>query len=135
LRKILYAYNRRYLEHLSALDDFSAGVRALDRLTKPRVVDHKTVKGINFFDPLDNALLHALQNPRANIAGLRRADIMPFLDKLSPHRISRQLGRMRDIGIVKRVTGTYRCYFTRAGCAATATLCRLSQSLIILTLA
>ena len=47
----------------SALDDFSAGVRALDRLTKPREVDGKTVKGINFFDPVDSALLHALQNP------------------------------------------------------------------------
>jgi hypothetical protein len=48
-------------EHLSALDDFSAGVRAFDRLIRPRRVDHKTVKGINFFDPVDNALLHALQ--------------------------------------------------------------------------
>ena len=36
LREILSACNRRYLAHLSALDDFSAGVRALDRLTKPR---------------------------------------------------------------------------------------------------
>ena len=36
LREILLACNRRYLAHLSALDDFSAGVRALDRLTKPR---------------------------------------------------------------------------------------------------
>ena len=59
LREILFGCNRRYLEHLSALDDFSAGVRALDRLTKPRMVEDKTVKGINFFDPTDNALLHA----------------------------------------------------------------------------
>jgi hypothetical protein len=33
--------------HLAALDDFSAGVRALDRLTKPRTVEQKTLKGIN----------------------------------------------------------------------------------------
>ncbi len=76
LREILFACNRRYLEHLSALDDFSAGVRALDRLTKPRMVEDKTVKGINFFDPGDSALLHALQNPRVNIAGIRRADLL-----------------------------------------------------------
>jgi hypothetical protein len=31
LREILLGCNRRYLTHLSALDDFSAGVRALDR--------------------------------------------------------------------------------------------------------
>ncbi len=43
--------NRRYLLHLSTLSDFSAGVRALDRLTRPRKINDKTVKGINFFDP------------------------------------------------------------------------------------
>jgi hypothetical protein len=106
LRQILHACNRRYLEHLSALDDFSAGVRALDRLRKPRTVDDKTVKGINFFDPTDNALLHALQNPRINIAGIRRADLHSLLQRLSPHKISRQLRRLRDIGVIKRATGT-----------------------------
>ena len=135
LRQILLACNRRYLEHLSALDDFSAGVRALDRLTKPRTVDDKTVKGINFFDPTDNALLHALQNPRTNIAGIRRADLRSFLDQLSPHKISRQLRRLRDIGVIKRATGTYRYYLTRAGRAATAALCRITQSIIIPALA
>jgi hypothetical protein len=93
LREILFGCNRRYLEHLSALGDFSAGVRALDRLTKPRQVDEKTVKGINFFDPVDKALLHALQDPRVNIAGIRRADLLALLDKLSPAQLSRQLRR------------------------------------------
>ena len=131
LREILFACNRRYLEHLSALDDFSAGVRALNRLTRSRTVDDKTVKGINFFDPTDNALLHALQDPRVNIAGVRRADLLPLLDQLSPDRLSRQLRRMRDIGVIKRVTGTYRYYLTRMGRAATAAICRVTESIIV----
>ena len=131
LREILFACNRRYLEHLSALDDFSAGVRALDRLTRPRTVDDRPVKGINFFDPTDNALLHALQDPSVNIAGVRRADLIPLLDQLSPDRLSRQLRRLRDIGVIKRVTGTYRYYLTRIGRAATAALCRVTESIII----
>jgi len=32
----LLSCNRRYLEYLSSLDDFSAGIRALDRLTQPQ---------------------------------------------------------------------------------------------------
>jgi hypothetical protein len=131
VREILFGCNRRYLEHLSALDDFSAGARALDRLTRPRTVDDKTVKGINFFDPVDNALLHALQDPRVNIAGVRRGDLMPLLEQLSPDRLSRQLRRLRDIGVIKRVTGTYRYYLTRIGRAATAALCRLTESVLI----
>jgi hypothetical protein len=131
LPEILFGCNRRYLAHLSALDDFSAGVRALDRLTKPRRVAEKTVKGINFFDPLDNALLHALQDPRVNIAGIRRADLLALVEQLSPARLSRQLRRLRDIGLIKRVAGTYRYYLTRIGRGATAAVCRVTQTVLI----
>ena len=65
LREIQFGCNRRYLEHLSALDDFSAGVRARDRVTRARV------------------------------------------------------------------RGTYRYYLTRTGRAATAALCRVTESIII----
>jgi hypothetical protein len=84
LREILLGCNRRYLAHLSALDDFSAGVRALEHLTKPRVVDGSTIKAVNFFDPGDVGLLRALQNPRVNIAGIRHADILSTLALFSP---------------------------------------------------
>ena len=135
LREILLACNRRYLAHLSALDDFSAGVRAFDRLTKPRDVDGKMVKGINFFDSVDNALLQAFQNPKLNIAGLRRADLAAILNGLSLSRLSRQLKRLREIGVIKKVAGTYRYYLTKIGRAATAALCRVTESVIIPALA
>ena len=131
LREILLGCNRRYLAHLSALDDFSAGVRALERVTKPRAVDGKTVKGINFFAPDEKALLRALQDPRVNIAGVRRGDLMAVLDRFSPHKLSRQLRRLRDIGVIKRVAGTYRYYLTKAGRAATAAACRITEAMIV----
>ena len=84
LAGILFACNRRYLAHLSALDDFSAGVKLLDRVTRPRKVEGKTVKGIDFFNPMERTLLRALQNPKFNIVGVRRADLAPLLDKISP---------------------------------------------------
>jgi len=131
LREILLGCNRRYLTHLSALDDFSAGVRTLDRLTRHRKVEEKTVKGINFFEPGDAALLHALQNPRVNIAGIRRGDLLPELDMFSPNRLSRHLRRLLDLGVIKRVAGTYRYYLTKAGRAATAAAERLTAATII----
>jgi hypothetical protein len=131
LREILLGCNRRYLAHLASLADFSAGVRALSRLTRSREVDGKTAKGINFFDPGDNALLHALQNPRTNIAGVRRADLLPGLGMFSPNRLSRQLRRLLDIGVIKRATGTYRYYLTKAGRAGTAAAGRLTEAVIV----
>ena len=93
------------------------------------------LKGINFFNPLENTLLRALQNPRVNIAGVRRADLSPLLDDLSPDRLSRQLRRLRDIGVIKRVARSYRYYLTRLGRAAIAAACRLTQTTIIPALA
>src|SRR6201993_1970390 len=75
LREILLSCNRRYLEYLASLDDFSAGIRALDRLTQPRPVKGRNLKGLNFFSRVEQSLLAALQRPSFNIAGLRRADL------------------------------------------------------------
>ena len=133
--QILLGCNRRYLAHLSALDDFSAGVRLLDRVTKPREVEGKTVKGINFFNPTERTLLGALQNPRFNIAGVRRADLAPLLEHLSPSALSRQLRRLRDLGLIKRVAGTYRYYLTRAGRAVIAAASHITEYGIVPALA
>jgi hypothetical protein len=131
LREIMLGCNRRYLAHLSALDDFSAGVRALDRVTKPRVIGDKVVKGINFFEAEDSALLHALQDPRVNIAGIRRGELAADLAMFSPNRLSRQLRRLLDLGVIKRIQGTYRYYLTKAGRAATAAAERLVGAVIV----
>jgi hypothetical protein len=104
LRDILRGCNRRYLEYLSSLDDFSAGTRALDRLTQLRAINGRNVRGLNFFSRVDQTLLAALQRPGFNIAGLRRADLLPLLAERSPATLTRQLARLRHLGVIKRVT-------------------------------
>ena len=135
LREILLSCNRRYLEYLSSLDDFSAGIRALDRLTQPRPLKGRNLKGLNFFSRAEQTLLAALQRPGFNIAGLRRADLLPLLGQSSPATLSRQLARLRHLGVIKRVPGTYRYYLTRAGRAAVAAGRRLTEHTIIPALA
>src|SRR5437660_9142534 len=75
LRELLLGRNRRYLEYLSSLDDFSAGIRALDRLTQPRPVKGRNLKGLNFFSRGEQTLLAALQRPGA------RSDRPPVLER------------------------------------------------------
>ncbi|MBV8420443.1 MAG: hypothetical protein JOZ26_10565 [Hyphomicrobiales bacterium] len=135
LRHILRGCNRRYLEYLSSLDDFSAGIRALDRLTQPRAINGRNLRGLNFFSRVEQTLLAALQRPGFNIAGLRRADLLPLLAQRSPATLTRQLARLRQLGVIKRVTGTYRYYLTRAGRAAIAAGRRLTEHTIIPALA
>ena len=135
LRHILRGGNRRYLEYLSSLDDFSAGIRALDRLTQHRAINGRNLRGLNFFSRVEQTLLAALQRPGFNIAGLRRADLLPLLAQRSPATLTRQLARLRQLGVIKRVTGTYRYYLTRAGRAAIAAGRRLTEHTIIPALA
>jgi hypothetical protein len=135
LAGIFFACNRRYLAHLSALDDFSAGVRLLDRVTRPRKVEGKTIKGVDFFNPTERTLLGALQNPKFNIAGVRRADLAPLLDSISPSALSRQIRRLRHLGLIKRAGRTYRYYLTCAGRAVIAAASHITEYAIIPALA
>jgi hypothetical protein len=93
------------------------------------------LKGLNFFSRVEQTLLAALQRPGFNIAGLRRADLRPLLTQCSPATLPRQLARLRQLGVIKQVTGTYRYYLTRAGRAAIAAGRRLTEQTIIPALA
>lgn len=135
LREILLGCNRRYLEFLSAIEDTSNGQRDLARLTEPQRDGDRTIKGLNFFQRSEQRLLRALQRPEFNIHGVRRADLKPFLPGFTPSRLSRQLHRLRSLGLIKRVTRSYRYYLTRLGRSAIAAACSLTQFQIIPALA
>lgn len=130
LREILLGCNQRYLEFLSSLDDHSSGARLLDRMTQPKPDGDRRFKGLNFFDRNDHALLRAVQRPEFNIHGLARHDLMQLLPGLSPSQLSRQLRRLRVLGVVKRAANTYRYYLTRAGRLVIAACERLATFVI-----
>jgi hypothetical protein len=135
LRGILLGCNRRYLEYLSALDDFSAGDRNLHRLTSSKTVDGHTLKGFNFFDHTQQALLRALQRPAFNIRGIRRNDLTRFLPQVSASGMTRYLWRLRQFGLIKKVAHSYRYYLTRLGRSAIAAACRITEHTIVPALA
>jgi Bacterial regulatory protein, arsR family len=135
LREIMLGCNQRYLAFLSSLDDPSAGERDLQRLSQSRVgSDESRVKGLNFFNGCEQALLRALQRGEFNVHGLRRADLARHVD-MSASVLSRQLARLRTLGLIKKVAHTYRYYLTRLGRAAIAAACSLTRFNIVPILA
>ena len=130
LREVMLACNRRYLAFLSSLDDPSAGERDLQRLSQPRLGTAPRIKGLNFFDPNEQTLLRTLQRGEFNIHGWRRADLFKYL-RIPPAAMSRQLKRLCEIGIIKKVSKTYRYYLTRLGRSAIAAACSLTRFNII----
>jgi len=135
LREILLGCNHRYLEFLSSLDDHSAGQRLLERVTRAKPDGDRSFKGVNFFDHNDQALLRAVQRPEFNIHGLARCDLRRLLPDLSSCRLSRQLRRLRVLGLLKRAANTYRYYLTRSGRMAIAAFERLTTFSIVPALA
>lgn len=130
LREILLGCNQRYLAFLSSLDDPSAGERDLRRLSQPRVGVRPSVKGLNFFNAAERELLCTLQRGEFNIHGWRRADLVARLG-MAPSAMTRQLRRLRELGLIKKVTHTYRYYLTRLGRAAIAAACSLTRFNIV----
>ena len=130
LREILRGCNQRYLAFLSSLDDSSAGERDLQRLSQPRVGDDPSVKGLNFFNAAEQSLLRTMQRGEFNIHGWRRADLLKHLN-VTPPAMTRQLKRLRLLGLIKKVTHTYRYYLTRLGRAAIAAACSLTRFNIV----
>ena len=130
LREILLGCNQRYLAFLSSLDDPSAGERDLQRLSQPRVGADPSVKGLNFFNSTEQTLLRTLQRGEFNIHGWRRADLLTKLN-IAPAAMSRQLKRLRVLGLIKKVAHTYRYYLTRLGRSAIAAACSLTRFNIV----
>jgi DNA-binding HxlR family transcriptional regulator len=64
-----------------------------------------------------------------------RVDLKRFVPEMSPSRLSRQLHRLRSLGLIKRVTRSYRYYLTRLGRGAIAAACCLTEFHIIPALA
>lgn len=134
LRHIVLGCNQRYLAFLSSLDDTSKGARDLQRLSQPRVGADPSLKGLNFFDPAEQTLLRTLQRGEFNRHGWRRADLLAYL-KITPSAMSRQLKRLRLLGLIKKVAHTYRYYLTSIGRAAIAAACSLTRFNIVPALA
>ena len=133
LREILLGCNQRYLAFLGSLDDASAGQRDLQRLSQPRVSvsTEQSVKGLNFFNPVEQRLLQTLQHGEFNIHGWRRADLIAQSVALSASALSRQLARLRVLGLIKKVAHTYRYYLTRLGRSAIAAAGSLTRFNIV----
>jgi len=133
LRDILLGCNQRYLAFLSSLEDTSAGQRDLQRLSQARVsiTPEQTVKGLNFFNPVEQRLLQTMQHGEFNIHGWRRSDLIVQNVPLSASALSRQLARLRVLGLIKKVAHTYRYYLTRLGRSAIAAACSITRFNIV----
>jgi hypothetical protein len=135
VREVLAAANRRYLEFLSVLKDDSVGRRDLQRVSQSVHDDAgRSYRGINFFMPTDVNLAVALVRGEYLISGVNARRLRKQLPEWSGSRISRAIRRFRELGLLKKIAGTFKYYITKLGQKVIATAMRLCETDIIPTM-
>jgi len=114
LQELLAAANRRYLDFISAIEDPSAGNKALTKICEPRPEHGRNYQGFNFFSTHDQQVLEVLLRGEHTIHGLRNQDLRRRLH-FDASKVSRLLKRLRVHGLIKRIGRTSKYYLTALG--------------------
>lgn len=131
LTEIMLAANTRYIAFISAIEDNSVGKKKLQKITTSKVENDRTYKGFNFFEKADQDVLVHLTSGEFNISGFRSKDFKKRFKNYSSFKISRILKRLRVIGLIKRISKTYKYYITTLGNEAIITALKLKNIVII----
>jgi len=135
VREALASANRRYLEFLSVLKDDSAGRSDLQRVCqKVRDSSGRSYRGINFFLKEDLNLALAIARCEYLISGLNARRLRKQLPQWTGSQISRAIRRFRELGLLKKVAGTFKYYITKLGQKVIATAMKLRETQIIPTM-
>jgi hypothetical protein len=135
LAELMRAANRRYLEFLSALDDPTAGIKDLDRISKPAKEGQRTYRGINLLAEEDRVVLEAIFRGEFNLSGFQSRHLQDLLPGKTPSQVWRLLKRLRTHGLIKKVGRTYKYYVTRLGQAVIGAALKLRRFLLVPALA
>lgn len=129
--ELMKAANRRYLEFLSALDDPTAGIKDLAKLSNPTSDGQRTYRGFNLFLDEDRAVLEAIVRGEFNLSGFQSRHLQNLLPGKTASQVCRILKRLRSHGLIKKIGCTYKYYVTRLGKAAISAALKLRRFLLI----
>ena len=130
LKDVIFACNRRYIDFLSAIDDPTNGIKKVNKLSRSVREKGRSFRGFNLFNKEDEAVLRAIAQGGAQGFGIRNFTLRKALDKTSS-QISHILRRLRNHGLIKKVSKSYKYYLTSLGREVTATSLKLKEMVVI----
>ena len=100
MRELMGAANRRYLNFISELDDPTAGLKRLLKISK-RVRDHRqrSHRGFNLFDGDDLKLFEAIMAGEFTISGFMNRHLRAILPKLGMRVVATAL-KLRRLYVI-----------------------------------
>ena len=136
LAETLQAVNKRYLKFLSDIETPEIGVDKLHRLTETQQDEQgRRYKGFNLLAEEDSSFFRLLADGQFLIAGFSNKTVRQNLPEKNSGQITRLLRRLRQHGLIKRVSKRYRYYLTDFGRQVTLMALKLREMVIIPSLA
>lgn len=135
LRELMIAANQRYIEFISDLDDPSAGIPSVQKLSASVNKNNRTYRGFNVFDSADLKLFQALSRGEFNISGLRNSTLRRVISDKTSSQISVILKRLHLHGLIRKVGHTYKYYLTGFGRMVILTALKVRELVVIPSLA
>jgi len=135
LRQLLSAANQRYLAFISDIDDPTAGIKALNKISETKEQGGRNYKGFNLFAEPDQSLFQAIVRGEFNLTGFRNRDLKCHLSHKTTAQVSRCLKRLRIHGLIKRIGRTYKYYLSQFGRHVALTGLKLKSLFLIPALA
>lgn len=131
LRRILADANHRYLVFISSIEDRSAGIKNLTKISKSVQENGRPYKGFNLFSQEDHLLFQIIASGEFTISGFQNKNLRSKLICKSTGQISRLLKRLITHGLIKRIRNTYKYYLTHLGHQLITTALKLKELFII----
>ena len=131
LSQLLVAANRRYIEFISAIDDPSAGIKKLDRISRTVVENDRSYKGFNLFDDDDQLLFESIASGEFTISGFQNKHLRYKLEGRTSSQISRTIKRLHVHGLIRKVGHTYKYYLTKFGTQVVTMGLKLKELVVI----
>jgi hypothetical protein len=136
LAELMAAACRRYLDFVGTLEDHSAQRHDLDHISRPAHDERdRSWRGFNFFLTEDLSVLLALLRGEFTLNGLSGRRLRAQLIGKTPGQIARILKRLRLHGLIRKVGHTYRYYLTSLGRRALVAARKLTEFVLIPSLA
>jgi len=136
LAETLQAVNQRYLKFLSDIETPEVGVDKLNHLSETQHDDNgRRYKGFNLLSEEDASFFRLLISGDFLISGFSNKDLRLCLSNKNAGQITRLLRRLREHGLIKRVSRRYRYYLTEFGRQITLLALKLRELVIIPSLA
>jgi len=131
LCQLLFAANRRYLEFISAIDDPSAGIKKLDKISRTVINHDRSYKGFNLFDDEDQLLFQSIASGEFTISGFQNKHLRRKLEGKTSAQISRTIKRLHVHGLIRKVGRTYKYYLTKFGIQVVTMGLKLKELVIV----